>query len=197
MVTALCPDGDQYMENGEGAGLNGSPIKNCWTADLTNDACSVEGFPIHPCGLAFRRRVKLNLSEWEKVLEPGDPVLDMHIAEGCPLDYESVGRSLAAAPEFYERYLKKTGFKAFTCGSWLLDDNIGQMQPNGNIARFQKRFHMVPHANSSDWQTKQRVFDDPDVNILEAECSTTLQKAVRAWYESGRFCRHAKGFILL
>jgi len=137
------------------------------------------------------------LNEWELAYQPGDPVLDMHIAEGCPLDPAEVKKSLEAAPDFFRKHLGVSPIKAFTCSSWLLDDNIAQLQPGGNIASFQRFFCLVPHANSSDWQTRQRVFGNPDIDIAAAECRTSLQKAIQAWYAAGRYCRHAAGFILL
>ena len=160
------------------------------------DGCA-EGFPIHRSGYAVRAKVRLNLNEWELALKPEDPVLNMHIAEGSPLNPEAVASSLAAAPGFFKKYLGISGIKALTCFSWLMDDNIGQLQPNGNIASFQRNFYLIPHERSSDWQTRQRVFGDPDIDILQAECCTSLQKAIAAWYAAGRYCRHAAGFILL
>lgn len=197
VVVALCPDGDKYTESGEGAGFHGTSPDGAWTACIKEENGCAVGFPIHPRGQAIKDTVRLDLTEWEKVLEPGDPVLDMHIAEGCPLAPEAVVQSLAEAPGFFEKYLNRTGFKAFTCGSWLLDDNIGQIQPKGNIASFQKRFYLIPHAGADDWQTKQRAFGDPDVDILKVKPHTSLQKAICAWYKAGRKCRHCKGFILL
>ncbi len=195
VVTALCPDGGRYTLCGDGAGTNGEG--GDWQAALTIEEGAVKGSPIHPSGMALNRKVTLDLNEWEKVLCPDDPVLETHIAEGCPLDEEAAALSFEQAPEFFRKYLGIDDIRAFTCGSWLLDDNIAQLQPHGNIARFMRRFYLVPHEDSSDWQTKQRAFGDPDVDILTADCQTSLQKAIRAWYASGRKCRHAKGFILI
>lgn len=157
----------------------------------------IYGHPIHRSGYAGSEPVKLDSTEWTCVLKPGDSVLDMHIAEGCPLDPDEVIRSLNEAPDFFEKYLSIQEIKALTCSSWLLDDNIAQMQPGGNIAKFQQNFYLVPKPNASDWQTKQRVFGNPEVSILDAECHTSLQKAIAAWYRMGKSCRDAAGFILL
>lgn len=196
-VVALCPNGSRYYPNGDGAGVNGKPTDDAWAATLIEENGRVEGFPIHRSGYAVQSRMSLNLTEWELAFKPGDPVLDMHIAEGCPLDPQAVHESLITAPEFFRKHLGLKDMKAFTCASWLLDDNIAQMMPGGNIAAFQRFFHLVPHDNSSDWQTRQRAFGNPDIDILTAECSTTLQKSIKAWYKAGRYCRHAAGFILL
>ena len=196
-VMVLCPDGAKYHPDGEGAGVNGRPTDDARRTVLKEENGVVTGTLIHPSGYATAAQVHLNLDEWELIYQPGTSVLDMHIAEGCPLNPDEVKKSLKRAPAFFEEYLGVTGIRAFTCSSWLLDNNIAQMQPDGNIAAFQRFFRLVPHADSSDWQTRQRVFGDPDVDILNAECKTSLQKAICAWYKAGRYCRHAAGIILL
>lgn len=197
VVMVLCPDGAQYHQDGEGAGVNGRAYDNVWQSVLKTENGVVTGCLIHPSGYAAEKRVRLDLGEWELAYQPGDSVLDMHIAEGSPLDPIEVRKSLERAPSFFESHLGIKGIKAFTCSSWLLDNNIAQMQPDGNIAAFQRFFRLVPHADSSDWQNRQRAFGDPDVDILKAECKTSLQKAIQAWYKAGRYCRHAAGIILL
>lgn len=196
-IMVLCPDGAKYHRDGEGAGVNGRLQDDVWRAALKTESGTATGCLIHPSGYAVGTQVRLDLSEWEPVYQPGDSVLDMHIAEGCPLDPVEVRKSLEKAPAFFESHLGIRGIKAFTCSSWLLDNNIAQMQPDGNIAAFQRFFHLVPHADSSDWQTRQRAFGNPEVDILNAECNTSLQKSIQAWYKAGRYCRHAAGIILL
>lgn len=196
-VMALCPDGAKYHHNGDGYCVKGRSEDDVWTAELRTEDNAVVGFPIHRSGYAVNTQVRLLLSEWEEAYQPGDQVLDMHIAEGCPLDPFEVRKSLEAAPEFFRMHLKTNGVKALTCSSWLMDDNLAQIQPNGNIAAFQRFFHLIPHADSSDWQTRQRAFGDPDSDILTFNCKTSLQKAIQAWYAAGRYCRHAAGLILL
>ncbi len=197
VVMALCPNGAMYQPNGDGAGVNGNAFNGVWLARLREENGFVEGFPIHRSGHALRSMVRLDLAQWECVLKPGDPVLDMHIAEGCPLNAEAVGKSLDQAPEFFRQHLGADDVRAMTCSSWLLDDNIGQMQPNGNIASFQRRFYLIPALHAGDWQTRERAFGNPDVDILTAECRTSLQRSIAAWYESGRYCRNSAGLILV
>ena len=197
LVTALCPDGAKYHSNGDGAGVNSRSQDDVWQTTLYEKDGMIVGSPIHRSGYALRTEAKLSLSEWELVYKPSDPVLDMHIAEGQPLSPDAVRKSLDMAPDFFKRYLGVSKICALTCSSWLLDDNIAQIQPNGNIAAFQRFFQLVPRENSSDWQTRQRAFGDPDVDILNAECSTSLQKGIAAWYASGRSCRDSAGIIIL
>jgi len=197
LITALCPDGASYHQNGDGEGTNGRSSDDVWTASLKENNGTISGYPIHRRGYAIRDLVRLDSSQWELAYQPGDLVLDMHIAEGCPLAPEEVRMSIETAPDFFEWHMGIKSVKALTCSSWLLDDNIAQMCPNGNIAAFQRFFQLVPHKDSSDWQTRQRVFGNPDIDILKAECKSSLQKSIRAWYETGRSCRHAAGVIIL
>lgn len=197
IVMALCPDGNKYHEDGQGGGVNGRSLEDAWTATLTETDDEVTGYPIHPCGYAMHHLVKLDKKEWELRLKPNDPVLDIHIAEGCPLTPAAVSESLEMAPEFFRKHLGIDDARAFTCGSWVLDDNIALIQPHGNVASFQRRFHRTPQQGESDWQTRQRAFGDENIDVLSAECVTSLQKAIRAWYEAGFKCCHCEGFILL
>lgn len=197
IAMALCPNGTKYHEDGQGGGVNGRSLEDAWTAQLTETEEEVKGFPIHPCGYAAHHPVTLNKQEWELMLKPDDPVLDIHIAEGCPLSPEAISESLRMAPAFFKEHLGISDARAFTCGSWLLDDNIALIQPEGNIAHFQRRFHRTPQPGESDWQTRQRAFGDEHIDVLSAACSTSLQKAIKAWYKAGNKCCHCEGFILM
>ncbi len=196
-VTALCPDGAVYCMNGEAEGTNGCEHSATWTAFLRQNETFVEGFPILPIGLARPDAVRLSLAEWELALKPGDPVLHIHIPEGAPLSAERVAHSFSMAPDFFRDHLGRIEARAFTCGSWLLDNSLAQIQPQGNIAHFQQCFHLVPTKGANDEQTRERAFGDRQADILTAPCHTSLQKGILAWYRSGRRCRGADGFILL
>ena len=197
VVMALCPDGMTYLPNGDHSGTNKLPTDGMWTATLREENAKLTGYPIHRRGYALPTPVMLDLNEWERAVATGDTILDMHIAEGCPLDPAEVTKSLTAAPAFFRDYLGMKDIRALTCGSWLLDDNIAQMQPNGNIAAFQKNFYLIPSTNASDRQTRERAFGDPQADILRFECRTSLQRSIKAWYEAGRYCRGSYGIIVL
>ncbi len=197
VVAALCPEGAVYYQSGDALNTNGREHTPTWTASLREDEGFVIGYPILPNGLAQPDSVRLSTSEWELVLKPGDRVLGVHIPEGEPMTRERVDHSLAMASDFFKKHLNQTGFRALVCESWLLDDSISQIQPQGNISYFQQRFHRIPLENASDWQTRERAFADPKADILTFACRTSLQKSIAAWYRSGRRCRNAGGFILL
>ena len=197
VVTALCPGNRMYTQVGEGAGTNGGLYDGVWLATRREETDCVYGYPIHPSGYVIRQKVALDKSAWQLVLKPTDPVIEIHIPSGSKLDPREVEKSLESAPSFFRVHFKKLRAKALVCTSWLLDDTIAQMQPGGNIAAFQRFFYRVPLEKASDRQMRERVFHDLNADILSTPRTTSLQKAISAWYSTGRCMKNSSGFILL
>ncbi|NLG25887.1 MAG: DUF5596 domain-containing protein [Clostridiales bacterium] len=195
-VVALAPDGERYSPSGEADGTNGLYRPDAWTATLSERDGRVEGCPIDRRGLAERRTVSLALGDWRPALSPGDAILEVHVAEGQPLDTAECEASLARAPGFFARHLGLIGFRAFTCESWLLDWALQEIAPGGNIARFQDLFHRVP-VRGGDRQTMERVFGGPVDDLGALPQDTSLRRAIVAHYRAGGRCREAYGFRLI
>jgi len=157
---------------------------------------AVTGYPVDKRGFDAREPVTLELDTWQPALMPGDPVLETHIAEGEPLKPDAVKDSFARAPRFFMDHLYLSGFKAFTCESWLLDWALGEILPGSNLVAFQAMFHRVS-SDGRDWQMMERVFGKPIVNWDAAPQDTALRRAVRKWYLDGNRCNGAQGFILI
>ena len=67
----------------DAAGLSTtSDATDSWRASLEEDKEKIVGFPISPRGFAQNRSVTLALNEWERVLTPGDSILEIHIPGG-------------------------------------------------------------------------------------------------------------------
>ncbi len=140
--------------------------------------------------------------EWEKILAPGDPVLGLHIAEGEPLTPEACAESLARAEDFFPRHFPERRYAALTCGSWLLDRQLGQLlAPEANIARFQALFHLHPLPDADDRQLQERVFGLPlgeryaGADLERAPRQTSLQRLVVSHLEAGGRFRSGGGII--
>ncbi len=79
------------------------------------------------------------LGRLQFAMKPG--ILDIHIPAGEPLTPEKVDASIAMAREFFPKYYPDFKFEKFSCHSWLLDETLDQLLPEGsNITAFRKRF---------------------------------------------------------
>lgn len=156
----------------------------------------ITGYPIDPSGRIENRLISLSASRWQLALAPGDPVLDVHIPEGPPMEPEAISSSLKAAIPFYRDFLGKTEARAFTCGSWLMSPALPQILPFSNLAAFQQRFRIVPYT-LRDNQVFERVYGKGFTSWQDMPIETRLQRGVRDWYQSGRNMRQMQGVILL
>ncbi len=155
----------------------------------------ITGYPIDALGRIQARPLSLRASRWELALAPGDPVLDVHIPEGPPMEPEAVAASLKAAIPFYRDVLGREEERAFTCGSWLMSPALPQILPGSNLAAFQKRFRIAPYT-LRDNQVFERVYGRGFTSWEEMPMETRLQRGVRDWYQSGGSMRQMQGVIL-
>ena len=143
------------------------------------------GTPISPQGRVADETLRLPLAEWERVLAPGDPVLNIHMPAGSPMDFDACGESFARALEFFPRHLPERSFVAFACSSWLLDPQLdGPMPPTSNIVRFQRQVYLLP-STSNGRSTIERVFGTEQIDVATAPRDTTLRRAVLGLIEAG------------
>lgn len=164
--------------------------------DLEENALEIRGYEALPTGTIAKERRTLPLAEWVCKLQPEDPVLDVHIPEGPPMDQGEIRASLACAPMFFKEKLGKTGMRAFTCGSWLMSLALPQIIPGSRLAAFQHLFRCVPYT-VRDTQVFERVFGKRLDRWEDMPCENSLQRGVRDWYLQGRHCRQMQGIILL
>ena len=141
----------------------------------------IQGHPIDPArGTARRQLLEIDPHQWSCILAPGDPVLAIHIPASGPMDHAACGHSFSQAIDFFGLYFKNRPFRAFTCDSWLLDSQLGDLLPaDSNIVRFQREFYLLPLPGANNRQTYERVFGDPNVDITAAPATTRLQQVVK------------------
>jgi hypothetical protein len=158
-------------------------------------ATEATGNPISPLGFAERRIVALPLNEWRLVLSPGDPVLNIHMPAGSPMDFDQCGESFGQALDFFLRHFPDRPFAAFACSSWLLDSQLdGPMPPTSNIVRFQRQVYLLP-SPSGGGSTLERVFGSADVDLAAAPRDTALRRAVIEIVERGGHIRSGRCVI--
>lgn len=196
-VVALSDDGVRYRADGQYDGAGGvSDPSGAWTATLTRTASYVAGYPIAPRGHAVRQLRHLPGAEWEELLAPGDPVLQLHIPDGSPMDFDACGDSFRQALEFFPRHFPDHRFRAFACSSWLLDAQLQHLlPPASNLVRFQREMYLLP-APGDGRSTLERVFGGVPERIDRAPQRTTLQRALVTHLASGGHLRGGRCFLL-
>ena len=87
-------------------------------------------------------------------------------------------KSFRVAMAFFPRYFPKRPYKAFYCGSWLLDTQLeGWLPPVSNLVRFLKEFYLIP-GGISETSILQTVFGGVPEDLSRAPRETTLQRAI-------------------
>lgn len=124
-------------------------------------------------------------------LRTGDPVLEVHIPAGAPLDPGACQASLTMARRLYA----DRDWRGFTCQSWLLGPRLAEILPaESNILTFQRWFQPLPCA-MDDRQTIERIFGAWPLDPERAPRTTRLQRAVLAFYADGGRLDGGAGFI--
>ncbi len=129
------------------------------------------------------------IKDYQILYQPNDIVLDTHIPEGEVLDNALVQESLQMAPNFFAKYFECP--PVLLCETWLMDPVFAEIMPQSRIAAFSKNFTLVPFA-SDDAQMRERVFQNQDP--LSANATNSLQKAIQAYYKTGKRCQNYYGF---
>jgi hypothetical protein len=195
-VLALSEDGMRYHDDGRLDGASGvlEPA-GTWTARHVDDGQEVRGYPLLPAGTALQREVRLSHQEWQPILKPGDPILELHIPRGGPLDVELCKRSLKEALEFFPRHFPDRPFVAFSCWSWILDPQLQAMLPEtSNLVHFQREMYLLPVPSEED-DNLDFLFGLAPFDLQSAPRDTTLRRAVLDHLLAGRHL-YAGGGVL-
>jgi len=164
---------------------SGDDDAGSWTAALTLTDEGVTGNPIDPRGFARAAAVTLPAGEWEQVLAPGDPVLNIHIPTGGPMDYDRCGESIAMVPEFFGEHFPERQWRAICCGSWLLNSALQELLPEtANMVRFQREMYLFP-IGMGDESLPRSIFDELPVDPATAPRDNTLRRAYLERLEAG------------
>jgi len=113
-------------------------------------------------------------------LNEGDPVLEIHIPQGEPMNMDDVHASYRRAKEFFTIYFPEYDYKYFVCGSWLLDHHFKDfLKESSNILKFAKEFDVIHWAPSND--AMRRLFE---LNPNKGP-ENSFQRNVRTFVENG------------
>jgi len=189
-VQVLADAGVRYRGDGQLDGTGGAfDPETGWTSRLLMDAKQVVGTPIHPTGVALRGKVCLPLDTWERILAPGDPILEIHIPAGSRMDFDACGDSLRQAADFFPRYFPDRPFQGFCCASWLLNTQLPDwLSSDSNMVRFQREFYLFP-IFSGGRSGFDRIFGRDIQDLSTAPRDTRLRRAVLDHLQSGGYLR--------
>jgi len=184
-VTAMSEDGVRYTAAGLRAESGETDLDRTWIARLHSGPRWVIGHRITPMGAARKELTRLARADWAAALVPGDPVLQLHVPRGTPLDLEACRRALEAAPRFFATCFPEWRFVAFACQSWLLDPRLDALlAPTTNLVRFQRQMYLVPLAGNQE-DALEWVFDGQQADLGRAPRDTSLRRAVLNHLEAG------------
>ena len=134
---------------------------------------------------------------WVCELDPGDPVINLHIPASGAMDIDACRQSIRRMAEFFDRFLPDYKYRAFFCESWLLDRQLQELlPPNSNIVRFQQLGHLFEHSLESEtiWRVFGEKGDREGINAVPHR--TSMQKSLAEFVNrGGEF--HTGGLIIL
>lgn len=195
-VIVLSESGISYRGDGQVNGTGGIfDSENLWTSRLVIEDNHITGTPIHPSGIALKKEISLSMNKWESILIPGEPILEVHIPAGEKMDFFDCGESFKLALSFFPKYFPDRPFKAFCCGSWLLNTQFQNMlTPESNIVKFQKEFYLFP-IYSGGSSGIDRIFRKGLKDLSTAPRDTSLRRAVLDHLQRGGYLRAGGGLI--
>ncbi len=87
-------------------------------------------------------QVKLNLTEYQKILKPGDNVVTVHIPAGKSLDIDECKKSIKMAKEIFTRFFDNV--KAVVCLTWFITPECRHLlKEGGNMQKFADLFNVI------------------------------------------------------
>ena len=125
----------------------------------------------------------------------GDPVIEVHIAEGLPLLPEECDKSFALAREFFDKYFPNHKYRYFTCHSWLLDKDSEILSQSYNIKNFAKRFCEIDREVSDAILRYVFRYDTTRDNLAPQEAMTSLARRVKSAVTEGKAFYEVLGYI--
>lgn len=193
-LVILAPDGAKITPDGYVCQKDETPA---FTASFKDFGYAFMGYPVAQNGTISRSPVNLGASDWEPAFVNGDPMINVHIPAAAPLEADLTTRSFGIAREFFAKYFPLFKYKGFQCSSWLLDSSLPAfISPDSNIARFQRNFRLFPHPEGTEWQTRERVFGDPDLPLDKVPQRTSLQRIVKTQMLAGHRFRTGSAISL-
>lgn len=128
----------------------------------------------------------------------GSVVAGIHIPDSGPLRPAEVDASLRRVGPFLARHFPDLPpVSVARCTSWLLDEQLLELVPDSNIARFCARWRPIGAPNDGDWSVRNFVFRRPEADPAELTATTRLERAVLDHWRAGRHLHQRSGWLKL
>ncbi len=174
-VVALAVTGTEFDAEGLVAG---GTREAAWSARLEQRADAWAGTPVPPHGRALQCQVVLCTRTWEPALQPGDPVLEVHIPAGGGMTLARCHHSMSWAARFFSRHLPDATAVGFACYSWILNPDLARIyRPDGNLVQWQRQLYLFP-VPCGDRSGLNFVFGTEPTDLCAAPRDTSLRRAL-------------------
>ena len=168
-----------------------------WEANVEETETHWIGYPYQKNGLMTGEKVCLSKREWKKVLSRNDPAVALHIPEDGPLNPGVVAESLAQIRVFLKTWFPEYAYAAFTCVSWLINPEVVSfLGPDANISKFAGLFCPLTHKASGVGVFPFIFHRSVPEDFSELPENTRLERALKAYYLSGKVLYEMYGFFL-
>ena len=129
-------------------------------------------------------------------VKEGEPVIEIHIPEGEPLDPAACSASIEQAKVFFAEFFPEWKYRCFTTHTWLLDSTITELLPQtSNILAFQQMFEIVSEdVSDAIFKYVFRWNADRD-EIFDMEGRSGFAKAVKNKALSGAIFHETLGVL--
>ena len=166
-------------------------------AEVTETEDAYVGYRVLENGFVAREKTALPKGEYTPVLRRGDPIVSLHIPPDGSLSEEAVDETLEETKAFLLRYFPDYEYKAFYCGSWLLDPQLREIVgEDSNIAKFGKRFAPVT-VKSGGRAVMNFVFLtlSKEVDLAALPENTRLERGLKRHYLDGKCIYEMHGYF--
>lgn len=128
----------------------------------------------------------------------GAPVAAIHIPDSGPLTPGAVDEALARVRPFFDRHFPELPpITIASCISWLLDEQLADLVPDSNIARFGARWQPIGEPRDGDDAVRTFVFRRPYADPADLVGTTRLERALLAHWRSGGHLHERIGWLRL
>ncbi len=166
-----------------------------YLADLLETDAAVLGYPCDEMGFCRGEQVSYPLADWEVILRPGEPVVNVHIPKGTRLSGTAFPDACAEARAWFADHFPDFAPRAFVCFSWLMDRRLDALCGGApGIANFQSNFAPFPMKDRGD-EPLFFVFPHPVEDYAALPEDTRLMRAVKARYRAGKHLHNFGGVI--
>lgn len=158
-----------------------------FTAEIEETSDAYIGYPFDYYGHVSKEKITLMKSDWTVKLTGGDPVVGLHIPPDEPFGRDVVEDALRRSRELLKNHYPEYEYKAFFCGSWMLDHTVVDLLgKESNVANFSSRF-ITFGVKSAGVSVFNFVFRQTgDVRIDDLPEDTRLRRILKKHYQSGK-----------